>query len=113
MQGVMQPGVVVIGDAYQTPCPSTGLGFTKVFTDVDVLSDCIPEWLSTPGIGTDKIARYYNDTRKISIDDFALKNATFRRNMIVDKSSVRWQLHRIKMQLPMKLGRRWRVWSEA
>jgi 2-polyprenyl-6-methoxyphenol hydroxylase-like FAD-dependent oxidoreductase len=113
IRGEMQPGIVMIGDAYQVPCPSTGLGFTKVFTDVDVLSDCVPEWLSTPGIGTGKIARYYNDPRKKATDDFALKSAIYRRNVVMNGSSFLWRLHRLKMQLPRILGRRWCVWSEA
>jgi hypothetical protein len=38
MDGVPQPGVVQIGHAFQSVCPSTGMGLDKVLTDVDVSS---------------------------------------------------------------------------
>ena len=42
VEGNPQPGVVLIGDAFQTACPSTGMGLGKILNDVDVLSGCLP-----------------------------------------------------------------------
>jgi len=56
--------LVVIGDAFQSVCPATGTGLTRVLTDVDVLcNECIPDWLATPGMGPEKIDRFYTQAR--------------------------------------------------
>jgi 2-polyprenyl-6-methoxyphenol hydroxylase-like FAD-dependent oxidoreductase len=113
VHGEVQPGMVLIGDAFQVACPSTGMGFTKIFTDVDVLSQCVPEWFATPGIDCGKIASFYNNPRKRATDGWALKTAFYRRNVVMDKSSILWRLHRLKTQLPRMVGRRWCACNEA
>ena len=113
MLGVIQPGVVLIGDAYQVPCPSTGMGFTKVLTDVDVLSECVPKWLATPGMTDSKIATFYNNARKKAVDDRAISAACFQRNSVLNKTSLLWRWYRLRLQLPRMLGRRWMAWNEA
>ena len=61
-EGVEKPGVVLIGDAFSTSCPTAGTGTGKVFTDVERLGNVyIPRWLATPGMGADKIAAFYAD----------------------------------------------------
>jgi 2-polyprenyl-6-methoxyphenol hydroxylase-like FAD-dependent oxidoreductase len=35
--GHLQPGVVLVGDAFATSCPAAGTGSGKVFTDVERL----------------------------------------------------------------------------
>src|SRR3954467_6384912 len=60
--GVNQPGVVLVGDAFSTSCPTAGTGTGKVFTDVERLCNLhIPRWLATQGMGTEKIAAFYQD----------------------------------------------------
>jgi 2-polyprenyl-6-methoxyphenol hydroxylase-like FAD-dependent oxidoreductase len=113
VDGEIQPGIVLIGDAFQVACPSTGMGFTKIFTDVEVLSECVPAWFATPGIGAGKIASFYNCPRKKITDDLALKTASYRRNVVMNGSSMIWRFHRIKTQLPRVLGKRWSARSEA
>lgn len=103
MRGELQPGIVLIGDAYQVACPSTGMGFTKIFMDVDVLSQCVPEWFATPGIGVGKIASFYNNSRKQATDARALETASFERHVVMDRS-ILWQFHRLKMHLPRMFG---------
>ena len=45
---VLQPGVVLVGDAFSTSCPAAGTGTTKVFNDVQLLCNkFIPRWLAT------------------------------------------------------------------
>jgi len=87
-------GVVLVGDASQSVCPATGTGIGKVLTDVDVLCRThIRAWLDTPGMGAEKIASYYNDTRKTTCDDASLRDAEYRRRFITDRS-LRWRVHR-------------------
>ncbi len=91
--GNPQPGVVLIGDAFQSVCPSTGLGLDKILTDVDVLSACVSRWLETPGMGADKLADFYNDPRKLATDSRALQRAHHHRSAAIDPS-LRWRIHR-------------------
>ena len=70
LENVLQPGVVVIGEEFQSVSPATGTGLDKVLTDVAVLCrEHVPEWLSTPGMGVEKIARFYEDPLKRRIDE--------------------------------------------
>ncbi|MGQ0677862.1 MAG: FAD-dependent oxidoreductase, partial [Rhodospirillales bacterium] len=54
-------GVVMVGDAFQTTCPATGTGISKLLTDIEQLAHHAPRWLATPGMGADKIAQFYDD----------------------------------------------------
>jgi 2-polyprenyl-6-methoxyphenol hydroxylase-like FAD-dependent oxidoreductase len=98
VDGNPRPGVVLIGDAFQSVCPSTGLGLDKVLTDVDVLSRCVPHWFETPGMGVDKLVDFYNHPRKLAADSRALQRAHNQRCAAVD-SSLRWQIHRFLLHL--------------
>jgi len=93
VDGNPQPGIAMIGDAFQSVCPSTGLGLDKILTDVDVLSTCISRWLATPGMGADKLASFYNHPRKLATDSRALQRAHSHRSAAID-SSLRWRIHR-------------------
>jgi 2-polyprenyl-6-methoxyphenol hydroxylase-like FAD-dependent oxidoreductase len=74
--GQRKAGVVLVGDVYQGACPSTGTGLSKVLTDVDVLcNDCAPRWLASPGMGSEKIAQFYDSPVKRASDRFALDSA--------------------------------------
>jgi 2-polyprenyl-6-methoxyphenol hydroxylase-like FAD-dependent oxidoreductase len=98
VEGNPQPGVALIGDAFQSVCPSTGLGLDKVLTDVDALSECVPHWLATPGMGVDKLADFYNHPRKLAADSRALQRAHDHRLASIDPS-LRWQVHRLLLHL--------------
>jgi len=93
VDGNPQPGVVLIGDAFQSVCPSTGLGLDKILTDVDVLSMCVSRWLATAGMGADKLADFYNHPRKLASDSRALRRAHNHRNAAIG-SSLPWRIHR-------------------
>jgi 2-polyprenyl-6-methoxyphenol hydroxylase-like FAD-dependent oxidoreductase len=69
LEAVIQPGVAVIGEEFQSVSPATGTGLDKVLTDVAVLREHVPEWLATPGMGVEKIARFYQDPLKRRIDE--------------------------------------------
>jgi 2-polyprenyl-6-methoxyphenol hydroxylase-like FAD-dependent oxidoreductase len=105
MDGAPQPGVVLIGDAYQSACPATGLGLYKILTDVDVLSECIPFWLATPGIGLDKLSRFYNHPRKRSMDLRVIRSAIYQRRAAFDRS-LRWRIHRLLLHLKWRFNGR-------
>ena len=96
-----KPGFVFIGDAFQSVCPSTGTGLSKVLTDVDILcSTFVPAWLATPGMGEEKIDHFYAEGRKRDCDDSSLSIAAYRRQLSTD-SSLRWLVHREKAYLKM------------
>jgi 2-polyprenyl-6-methoxyphenol hydroxylase-like FAD-dependent oxidoreductase len=102
-EGEIPDGVVLIGDALQNACPSTGLGFRKVFTDIDVLAQCVPEWFSTPGMTADKLKLFYDHPRKRSVDAHALQRAFHNRHTATDPS-LRWQLTRSVFHLRRHLA---------
>ena len=105
MQATSQPGVVLIGDAFQNACPSTGMGLSKVLTDVDVLcSEYVPQWLATRGMGSEKVAMFYGDLRKRAVDRSALEKAAYRRRAVTDPS-LRWRVHRWRLRLGRQFSR--------
>jgi 2-polyprenyl-6-methoxyphenol hydroxylase-like FAD-dependent oxidoreductase len=102
-EGETPPGVVLIGDAAQNACPSTGRGLSKVFTDVDVLwRECVPRWFANDGMGSAKMNEFRNDARKRAVDDESLRSAIYRRQARTDRSP-RWRLHRARLKLAMQL----------
>lgn len=91
----VQPGVVLVGDAFQTACPVTGTGTDKVFTDVAQLCNVyIPRWLATEGMGADKIAAFYADPEKIACDAWSNAKGYSFRSVSIDTglywSAQRW-----------------------
>lgn len=99
-------GLVTLGDAYQSVCPATGTGLSKVLTDVVALCDHLPRWLATPGMGAEKIATYYADARKRTTDQQSLDWAEHRRNFAT-RTDLRWRIHRARSRFETWLdGRR-------
>lgn len=104
-EGDPPPGIVLIGDAAQNVCPSTGMGLSKIFTDVDVLcSDCIPLWFASPGMGSDKVTSFYGNPRKRATDVKALQSAFYHRRAATDRS-LRWRIHRLRTHLSWLFSR--------
>lgn len=93
-ENYVQPGVVLIGDAFSTACPSAGTGARKALVDVERLCNAyVSRWLATPGMAADKIAAFYNDPEKRASDrrSFALARTT--KETAVNPSVV-WALRR-------------------
>lgn len=91
MEEPARPGVVLFGDSGQSVCPTTGMGLSKVLTDVDVLChDYVPRWLQTPGMGVEKIREFYLDPRKQSVDRAAWVGALTGRDLVTSKSPLSW-----------------------
>lgn len=98
------PGVVMIGDAAQNACPSTGMGLSKVLTDVDILcSNYLPAWLQSPGMGTNKLAAFSNDPVKLAVDTEALRTAIYRRQACTERG-LKWRIHRSRLHWTMQFG---------
>ena len=93
VDGDPQPGIVLIGDAFQSSCPATGLGLSKILSDVDALSECVPRWMATPGMGVEKIVDFYDHPRKVAADARAMDRAHHHRHAVLDLS-LRWRLFR-------------------
>jgi 2-polyprenyl-6-methoxyphenol hydroxylase-like FAD-dependent oxidoreductase len=94
VEGHLQPGIVLIGDAYQTNCPAAGTGVARLLVDVDRLcTEHAPRWLMTPGMGGEKIAQFYSDRDKIAADLQSLKMARFR-EALTSRNDIGWDVRR-------------------
>jgi 2-polyprenyl-6-methoxyphenol hydroxylase-like FAD-dependent oxidoreductase len=92
--GHRQPGMVLVGDAFETSCPVTGTGTDKVFTDVERLCNVhIPNWLATDGMDETKIAAFYDDPVKTACDAWASAKAYSFRSVSID-NSLYWKAQR-------------------
>lgn len=68
-------GVVMIGEEYQSVTPASGLGLSKVLTDVDVLCrKHVPHWLDAGRVGRAELEKYYGDPVKLKSDRKALES---------------------------------------
>ena len=93
-EGHIQPGIVLVGDAFSTSCPAAGTGTTKVFTDVERLCNVhVPRWFATPGMGADKIAAFYDDPVKQACDADSAARAFYVRSISID-AGILWQARR-------------------
>jgi 2-polyprenyl-6-methoxyphenol hydroxylase-like FAD-dependent oxidoreductase len=93
-EGHLQPGIVLVGDAFSTSCPAAGTGTTKVFTDVERLCNIyIPQWLSTDGMDVQKIAGFYNDSEKTACEARSLAKAYHLRSLSID-NGLTWRARR-------------------
>lgn len=87
-------GVVLVGDAYQTPCPAAGTGIDRLLSDVDILcSSYAPAWFASPGMDKAKIATFYADQAKQAFDAECLRIAHYRR-AVSTRRSLWWTVHR-------------------
>jgi 2-polyprenyl-6-methoxyphenol hydroxylase-like FAD-dependent oxidoreductase len=92
--GYRQPGMVLVGDAFETTCPVTGTGTDKVFVDVERLCNVhIPNWLATEGMATDKIAAFYDDPVKTTCDAWSAAKAYNFRSVSIDNGFY-WRAQR-------------------
>jgi 2-polyprenyl-6-methoxyphenol hydroxylase-like FAD-dependent oxidoreductase len=111
-QNYLRPGVVVIGDAFMTTCPTTGTGIDRAFGDVDALMRHLPAWLATPGMDVDKIAAFYADPAKMQRDMLALRSSFRDRAMRMNTGFV-GRARRIKHMVQVRGGYEWRTLTHA
>ncbi|WP_025035331.1 FAD-dependent oxidoreductase [Bradyrhizobium sp. DOA9] len=94
VEGHLQPGIVLIGDAFQTNCPAAGTGVARLLVDVDRLcTEYVPQWLMTAGMDLDKISQFYADRDKIAADQQSLKMARFRQ-ALTSRNDIGWDVRR-------------------
>lgn len=94
VEGYLQDGVVLAGEAFRPSCPVTGSGVTRVLTDVGRLCNVhIPAWLASDGMPAQKIAAFYDDPVKRSADEIAARQAARARAM-ANETGMRWRLRR-------------------
>jgi 2-polyprenyl-6-methoxyphenol hydroxylase-like FAD-dependent oxidoreductase len=93
-EGHLQPGIVLVGDAFSTSCPAAGTGTTKVFTDVGRLCNVyIPAWLATDGMDAHKISQFYDDPEKVACEARCLAKAYHLRSLSID-NGLSWRAQR-------------------
>lgn len=89
-----RPGVVLIGDAFNTACPAAGTGTNKVLNDaVQLASVHIPNWLATAGMGAEKIGMFYDDEAKREVDEASLQKA-YRLRALSTETGMAWKARR-------------------
>ncbi|UVK46411.1 FAD-dependent monooxygenase [Mesorhizobium sp. AR07] len=95
-EGHRRDGVVFIGDAFCTTCPTPGVGIERVMTDVDQLHSLhIPRWLETPGMAADKICAFYDDPVKIAADENGMR-ASYYAKAITIGTGLEWRIRRLR-----------------
>jgi hypothetical protein len=94
---------VLIGDSFRSSCPATGTGISRSLVDLQRLAEVhLPNWLATPGMGTDKIVVFYQDPIKRHVDAEAARRAQSGRSAAVS-TSLRWRAHRRLSRLKRNL----------
>ncbi|HVY34059.1 MAG TPA: NAD(P)/FAD-dependent oxidoreductase [Caulobacteraceae bacterium] len=102
--GHIRPGVVLLGDAFHAPCPSSGTGMTRILNDVALLAQVyLPQWLATPGMDAAKIARFYADPIKRRVDQMSLHRSLRGRDVVVSQSPY-WRARRALGLLKRRLA---------
>ncbi|MBV9558719.1 MAG: FAD-dependent monooxygenase [Pseudolabrys sp.] len=92
---VLQSGIVLIGDAYATACPTSGTGASKAMTDVARLCDVyVPSWLATPGMSAGKIAAFYDDPVKAATDAHSMETSLFAKRVAL-QPGLHWSAYRL------------------
>ena len=106
VEGHLRPGIVLIGDAFQTSCPAAGTGVSRLLVDVERLCTVhLPQWFKTDGMSTEKISTFYADDEKIASDANAFRMAYFRQGL-TSNQGARWRLRRRLHFLKRKLRHR-------
>ena len=102
-EGHKRSGVVLIGDSFHAPCPSSGTGMLRILHDIKVLADIyLPQWLATPGMGADKIAQFYDDPAKLKLDTRSLGSSLRGREWSTN-TGLKWRALRVARKLKQKL----------
>jgi 2-polyprenyl-6-methoxyphenol hydroxylase-like FAD-dependent oxidoreductase len=115
-EGYLQPGVVLVGDAFSTSCPAAGTGTTKVFADVERLCNFhIPAWLATDGMDAQKIQAFYEDPAKKACEARSLAKAYHLRSLSIN-GSLSWRFQRlarfvVRSAQGLRYSARKRFWS--
>lgn len=103
LKNLGQPGVVMIADEYQSVCPATGTGLTKVCNDVDILGNVyIPAWLKKMQFGPNQLNEYYMDQKKWACDQESLYQWIYYRNNAYSFWNKQWSKVDTRMRTLLK-----------
>lgn len=103
-EGHKRAGVVLIGDSFHAPCPSSGTGMLRILHDIKILADGhLPRWLATPGMSASKIAAFYDDPAKRVLDARSLGGSLRGREWAVN-SGLKWRIMRAARKLKQKIA---------
>jgi len=95
-EGHRRDGVVFVGDAFCTTCPTPGVGIGRVMTDIDQLHSVhIPRWLETPGMTADKISAFYDDPVKVASDKDGMRVSLYARSLTTG-TGLEWRMRRLR-----------------
>ena len=95
-------GVVLIGDAFRICCPVTGMGLTRVLTDVrQLMLRHVPRWLEARDAAAARIAEFYADPEKRKADRDADARGDYLKRLSTE-TTLPWRLRRT---LPKVVGR--------
>jgi len=94
----LQPGAVLIGDAFSTACPVSGTGAAKALLDAERLCNVyVPQWLGTPGMSVEKIAQFYQDPDKLQSDAYSFGTSVFAKRAALGQgllwTAFRWSYY--------------------
>ncbi|HWA63145.1 MAG TPA: FAD-dependent monooxygenase [Caulobacteraceae bacterium] len=103
VEGHVQPGVVLIGDAFRSSCPATGMGISRILGDVGALMGLLPAWLSTPGMSAAKIGAYYADPLKRAVDETSDRRSELGRRTAVE-TTLPWRTRRLVSRLKREVA---------
>ncbi|WP_214475172.1 NAD(P)/FAD-dependent oxidoreductase [Mesorhizobium sp. dw_380] len=114
-EGHRRDGVVFIGDAFCTTCPTPGVGIARVMTDVDQLHSVhIPRWFETPGMAADKISAFYDDPVKAATDEDGMRASQYARAITIG-TGLEWRVRRLRNNTARQLmiiGRKMRNFGQ-
>jgi 2-polyprenyl-6-methoxyphenol hydroxylase-like FAD-dependent oxidoreductase len=95
-------GVVLIGDAYRVCCPVTGMGVTRLLTDVrQLVQRHLPAWIAANDFSAARMAEFYADPEKRRADRDAEARGDFLKRLST-QTTLPWRLRRA---LPGIVGR--------
>ena len=93
-EGHLQDGLLLIGDAFRSSCPATGMGVSRALVDVrQLVVEHLPQWLGSPGMGRGKVANFYDDPAKLAVDDRATRQSE-RGRAVATRTSAGWRAYR-------------------
>lgn len=98
---------MAIGDSFQSVCPATGTGLSKVLTDVSVLASIVSGRQGSDALRALKLSNaYYGDRKKQRTDSHSIESATSLRRLALEPGltgilrrrgwSLRTSLHLMK-----------------
>jgi 2-polyprenyl-6-methoxyphenol hydroxylase-like FAD-dependent oxidoreductase len=95
---LLQPGIVLIGDAFSTACPVSGTGAAKALLDAERLGNIyVPQWLASSGMGVEKLAQFYNDPQKRESDAHSFRTSMFAKRAALGQgllwTAFRWSYY--------------------